>query len=40
MWFGPAKPGDVAETNLIKTVEGRDFLACIRPYGADIAFFD
>jgi hypothetical protein len=40
MWFGPVKPADVAKTNFIKTVTGRDFLAVIRLYGSEGAFFD
>lgn len=40
MWNGPAKPDGVAETNFIKTVEGRDFLICFRQNGADIDFYD
>ena len=40
VWFGPAKPDDVAESNFIKTVEGRDFLVCVRLCGAEIAFLD
>jgi hypothetical protein len=39
-WFGPARPDGVAETNFIKTVEGRAFLVCFRLYGADLAFYD
>ncbi len=40
IWFGPALPADVAESNFIQTVDGRDFLAVLRLYGAELAFFD
>ena len=40
LFFGPTRPEGTAETNWIQTVDGRDFLAVIRLYGADIAFFD
>ena len=30
----------MADTNFIKTVDGRPFIVCIRLYGADIEFFD
>jgi len=40
IFFGPTKPEGVAETNWIQTVKGRDFMAVIRLYGADIEFFD
>jgi len=40
LYFGPAKPESVADTNWIQTVKGRDFMAVIRLYGADIEFFD
>jgi hypothetical protein len=38
--FGPEKPADAPESNWIQTVDGRDFMAVIRLYGAEIAFFD
>ena len=40
LYFGPKKPEDVAETNFIKTVKGRDFITVIRLYGTGIEFFD
>ncbi len=40
LFFGPTKPDGVADTNWIQTVKGRDFMAVIRLYGADIEFFD
>jgi len=40
LFFGPTRPEGTAETNWIQTVDGRDFMAVIRLYGADIAFFD
>jgi len=40
LFFGPAKPKGTKKTNWIQTVKGRDFMAVIRLYGADIAFFD
>lgn len=40
LYFGPAKPEGVGEKNWIQTIEGRDFIAVIRLYGADIAFYD
>ena len=40
IYFGPTKPDGVADKNWIQTIEGRDFLFCLRLYGADIEFFD
>ena len=40
LYFGPTKPKGVAETNYIKTIEGRAFITVIRLYGAGIEFFD
>jgi hypothetical protein len=40
LYFGPTQPKGVADKNWIQTVKGRDFMAVIRLYGADIAFFD
>jgi hypothetical protein len=40
LYFGPTKPEGVAETNYIKTIEGRAFITVIRLYGAGIEFFD
>ena len=38
--FGPALTDGMAESNWIQTVDGRDFMAVIRLYGADLDFFD
>jgi hypothetical protein len=40
LFFGPTQPASVADTNWIQTVKGRDFMAVIRLYGAEIEFFD
>jgi len=40
LYFGPSKPTDVDERNWIQTVKGRDFMAVIRLYGAEIEFYD
>lgn len=40
LYFGPTKPGNVGEMNWIQTIEGRNFMAIMRLYGADIPFFD
>ena len=40
LYFGPTKPQGVADKNWIKTIEGRDFMAVIRLYGAESEFFD
>ena len=40
LYFGPTQPKGVADKNWIQTVKGRDFMAVIRLYGADLAFFD
>jgi hypothetical protein len=40
LFFGPTQPKDVADTNWIQTVKGRDFMAVIRLYGTGIEFFD
>jgi hypothetical protein len=40
LFFGPTRPKGVAKTNWIQSVNGRDFMAVIRFYGADIEFFD
>lgn len=40
LYFGPEQPEGVAEKNWIQTIKGRDFMAVIRLYGADIEFFD
>ncbi len=40
LYFGPKKPDGVNDKNWIQTIDGRAFMAVIRLYGADIAFFD
>lgn len=40
IWFGAEKPEEAPESNWIQTVEGRDFLAVLRLYGAQIEFYD
>jgi len=40
LYFGQTQPKGVAAKNWIQTVKGRDFIAVIRLYGADLAFFD
>jgi hypothetical protein len=40
LYFGLTKPNGVADKNWIQTVKGRDFMAVIRFYGADLPFFD
>jgi hypothetical protein len=40
LYFGPTQPDDVADTNWIQTVEGRDFMVALRLYGTEIDFFD
>ncbi|MBO6511976.1 MAG: DUF1254 domain-containing protein, partial [Roseibium sp.] len=40
LYFGPKKPNVAPEQNWIQTVDGRDFMAVIRLYGADLPFFD
>jgi len=40
IYFGPTQPSGIADTNFIKTVDNRNYLVCIRLYGADIGFFD
>jgi hypothetical protein len=40
IWFGPEKPDGVAESAFIQTVPGRNFVACLRLYGAEDAFYD
>jgi hypothetical protein len=40
LYFGPTRPKGVGDKNWIQTVDGRDFLACIRLYGTEIEFFD
>ena len=40
LYFSTEKPQDIAETNWIQTVAGRDFLVALRLYGAAVAFYD
>lgn len=40
IWFGPAKPEGVADSAFIQTVPGRNFVVCLRLYGAEDAFYD
>ncbi len=40
IWFAPVLPDDVPESNWIQTVDGRNFLAVLRLYGARIEFYD
>jgi hypothetical protein len=40
LWLGPAKPADVADSNWIQTVDGRNFLVTVRLYGTGVEFFD
>ncbi|WP_138473132.1 DUF1214 domain-containing protein, partial [Poseidonocella sp. HB161398] len=40
IWFGPEKPEGVADAAFIQTVPRRNFVACLRLYGAEDAFYD
>jgi len=40
LYFGSTKPAGAPAENWIQTIDGRDFLACIRLYGSEIGFFD
>lgn len=40
IWFGPRKPGGVADAAFIQTIPGRDFIAALRLYGAESSFYD
>lgn len=40
LYFGPTRREGVGEMNWIQTIEGRDFMAIMRLYGSDIAFYD
>lgn len=40
IWLGPEQPEGVADSAFIKTVPGRNFLVCLRLYGAEDAFYD
>ncbi|MGQ7246311.1 DUF1254 domain-containing protein [Halomonas sp. V046] len=40
IWFGPEQPEGVDDAAFIKTVPGRNFVACLRLYGAEDAFYD
>ena len=40
LFFGPTKPDGVGDLNWIQTIKGRDFMAIMRLYGSDLAFYD
>ncbi len=40
IYFGPKKPESVADTNFIKTIPNRNFLAALRLFGTSKEFFD
>jgi hypothetical protein len=40
LYFGPTKLADVADSNWIQTVDGRDFLVALRLYGTGVEFYD
>lgn len=40
IWFGPEKPADVVDAAFINTIPDRNFLATLRLYGAEDAFYD
>ncbi|EHK65467.1 DUF1254 domain-containing protein [Achromobacter arsenitoxydans] len=40
IWFGPQKPEGVADAAFIQTIPGRNFLATVRLYGTEDAFYD
>jgi hypothetical protein len=40
LYFGPKKPDNVADSNWIQTVDGRDFLVAFRLYGTGVEFYD
>ena len=40
IYFGPQKSADVAASNWIQTVDGRDFLVALRLYGTGVEFYD
>lgn len=40
IWFGPEQPAGVADSAFIQTVPGRNFVAWLRLYGAEDAFYD
>ncbi len=39
IYFGPEQPEGVADTNFIKTIPGRNFLAALRLFGTSVEFF-
>ncbi|MEW9838550.1 DUF1254 domain-containing protein [Mesorhizobium marinum] len=38
--FGPDKPAGTADSAFIQTIPGRNFVVCLRLYGAEDAFYD
>lgn len=40
IWFGPEKPDGVADAAFIQTLPARNFLATVRLYGTEDAFYD
>ncbi len=38
IYFGPEQPENVADTNFIKTIPGRNFLAALRLFGTSVEF--
>jgi hypothetical protein len=38
--FAPRKPANIADSNWIQTVDGRDFLVAFRLYGSGVEFYD
>ncbi|MTI43877.1 hypothetical protein JM93_04044 [Roseibium hamelinense] len=40
IWFAPEQPEGGADTNFIQTIPGRNFMAAVRLYGAEIEFYD
>ncbi|MHA7777659.1 DUF1254 domain-containing protein [Roseibium sp. M-1] len=40
IWFGPEKPDGISDHAFIQTVPGRNFVTCLRLYGAEDAFYD
>jgi hypothetical protein len=40
LYFGPEQPSGIADTNFIKTIPNRNFLAALRLFGTEVEFFD
>jgi hypothetical protein len=40
LYFAPKQPANVAASNWIQTISGRNFMAAVRLYGTGVAFFD